>query len=148
MRDTVAGRFWPLLLSLLYVVALGLGWGTTGGGFSSLAAVRQLFSGDWTLLAGWVHYLAFDLFVGAWIAAETERAGLSTLVLIPVLPLTFLFGPAGFLLFLILRQVLCGGSGQGARHEPRRLAARAPACAPQACSSGGDASRRWPPLPC
>ncbi len=112
LRDTVAGRIWPLLLSLLYVVALGLGWGTTGGGFSSLAAVRQLFSGDWTLLAGWVHYLAFDLFVGAWIAAETERAGLSNLVLIPVLPLTFLFGPAGFLLFLILRQVLAGAAAR------------------------------------
>ena len=86
------------------------GSGYRAANVTSLAAVRQLFSGDWTLLAGWVHYLAFDLFVGAWIAAETERAGLSTLVLIPVLPLTFLFGPAGFLLFLILRQILAGAA--------------------------------------
>jgi hypothetical protein len=52
-----------------------------------------------------MHYLAFDLFVGAWIAGETERAGLSRLVLIPVLPLTFMFGPAGFLLFHVVRLI-------------------------------------------
>ena len=71
--------------------------------------MRQLFTSDWALLAGWMHYLAFDLFVGAWIAAETERRGLTRLVLIPVLPLTFLFGPAGFLLFCILRSVVPAG---------------------------------------
>ncbi len=108
LRDTVAGRLWPLALAVLYVVALMLGWGTSGGNFSSLAGVRQLFTSDWTLLAGWVHYLAFDLFVGSWIAAETERAGLSRLWLIPVLPLTFLFGPAGFLLFFVVRSTLAG----------------------------------------
>ena len=108
LRDTVAGTLWPLALAALYVVALALGWGSTGGNFSSLAGVRQLFSGDWTLLAGWVHYLAFDLFVGAWIAAETERAGLSRLWLVPVLPLAFLFGPAGFLLFFVVRSALPG----------------------------------------
>ena len=108
LRDVIAGSLWPLALAALYVVALGLGWGTTGGNFSSLAGVRQLFSGDWTLLAGWVHYLAFDLFVGAWIAAAAERAGLSRLWLIPVLPLTFLFGPAGFLLFFVVRSSPAG----------------------------------------
>ena len=108
LRDVVAGRLWPLALAALYVVALALGWGTTGGNFSSLAGVRQLFSGDWPLLAGWVHYLAFDLFVGAWIAAEAERAGLSRLWLVPVLPLTFLFGPAGFLLFFAIRSAVAG----------------------------------------
>jgi hypothetical protein len=108
LRDTVAGRLWPLALAVLYVAALALGWGSTGGNFSSLAGVRQLFSGDWTLLAGWVHYLAFDLFVGAWIAAEAERAGLSRLWLVAVLPLTFLFGPAGFLLFFVIRSTVAG----------------------------------------
>jgi hypothetical protein len=107
-RDTVAGMLWPVLLSVLYIAALAVGWGATGGGFSSLAGVRELFSSDWTLLAGWVHYLAFDLFVGAWIAAETERAGLSRLLLIPVLPLTFLFGPMGFFLFIVLRRGFAG----------------------------------------
>ena len=107
-RDTVAGLLWPLVLSVGYVIALSTGFaaGGSGGSFSSLAGVRQLFTSDWALLGGWVHYLAFDLFVGAWIAAETERRGITRLILIPVLPLTFLFGPAGFLLFCILRYVI------------------------------------------
>lgn len=108
LRDTVAGTLWPLALAVLYVIALALGFGSTGGNFSSLAGVRQLFSGDWTLLGGWVHYLAFDLFVGAWIAGAAERAGLTRLWLIPVLPLTFLFGPSGLLLFFIIRRAAAG----------------------------------------
>jgi hypothetical protein len=104
LRDTVAGTAWPVLLSVLYVVVSGLGWGTSGGGFLSLEAVREHLSGDWLMLAAWVHYLAFDLFIGARIAAETERAQLPRLDLIPVLPLTYLYGPAGLLLFYILRQ--------------------------------------------
>jgi hypothetical protein len=107
-RDAIAGTAWPVLLSVLYIAALAVGWGTTRGGFSSLAGVRELFSSDWALLAGWVHYLAFDLFVGAWIAAQTEQAKLSRLFLIPILPLTFLFGPMGFFLFIVLRRGFAG----------------------------------------
>ncbi len=108
LRDKAAGIYWPLALSVLYVVAFFMGFGTTGGNFSSIAGVRQLFSGDWTLLAGWVHYLAFDLFVGAWIARDAERAGLSRWFLIPILPLTFLLGPAGFLLSQIFKAAFKG----------------------------------------
>jgi hypothetical protein len=56
-------------------------------------------------LAGWVHYLAFDLFVGAWIARTTVQSQLSRLVLVPILPLTFLFGPAGFVAFELTRRI-------------------------------------------
>jgi hypothetical protein len=108
-RDVLAGIVWPVLLSVLYVAALAVGWGTTGGGFSSLTGVRELFANDWALLAGWVHYLAFDLFVGAWIAAQAEQARLSRLLLIPILPLTFLFGPMGFFLFIVVRRGFAGG---------------------------------------
>ena len=104
LRETVAGTVWPVLLSVLYVVVSGLGWGTSSGGFLSLEAVRDHLSGDWLMLAAWVHYLSFDLFIGARIAAETERTKLSRLILVPVLPLTYLYGPAGLLLFYILRQ--------------------------------------------
>jgi len=113
LRDKLAGLYWPLALSAGYCVAIGLGFGAfgAGGSFETLAGVRQLFTNDWALLAGWVHYLAFDLFVGAWIARDAEQAGVSRWFLIPVLPLTFLFGPAGYLLF----QILKGAFGKGAR---------------------------------
>ena len=103
LRDRLAGLYWPTTIAVGYVLAIAAGWGEGEGGFGSLPGVRQLFATDWLLLAGWMHYLAFDLFVGAWIAGETERANLSRLVLIPVLPLSFLFGPAGFLLFRAIR---------------------------------------------
>jgi hypothetical protein len=111
LRDKLAGVYWPLALSAGYCVAIYLGFGQSGGGFDSLPAVRQLFMNDWALLAGWVHYLAFDLFVGAWIARDAERAGVSRWFLIPILPLTFLFGPAGFLLFQIFKAAF----GKGAK---------------------------------
>src|SRR5262249_20046973 len=104
LRDRLAGLYWPLAIAVGYALAIMAAWSGSEGGFASLAEVRQLFANDWALLAGWMHYLAFDLFVGAWIAAETERANLSRLVLIPVLPLTFLFGPTGFLLFQFIRR--------------------------------------------
>lgn len=103
LRDRLAGIYWPLVLSAGYCVAIWFGFGRSGGGFDSLPAVRQLFMNDWALLAGWVHYLAFDLFVGAWIARDALQSGVPRWFLIPVLPLTFLFGPAGFLLFQIFK---------------------------------------------
>ena len=105
LRDRLAGLYWPLAIAVGYALAIMAAWSGSEGGFASLTEVRQLFANDWALLAGWMHYLAFDLFVGAWIAAETERANLSRLVLIPVLPLAFLFGPTGFLLFNVVRLI-------------------------------------------
>ncbi|MGB8818421.1 MAG: ABA4-like family protein [Rhizobiaceae bacterium] len=71
-----------------------------GGGFSSIDEVRQLFLSDPVLVAGWIHYLAFDLFVGWWIAREADAASVSRLVQAPIFAATFLFGPLGLLLFL------------------------------------------------
>jgi hypothetical protein len=93
----------PLLLAAIYVVlvAASLPWGE--GGFSSLAGVRALFDNPWLLLAGWVHYLAFDLFIGGWEVRDARRHGIPHLLVVPALLLTFLFGPAGWLLYLGVR---------------------------------------------
>lgn len=73
------------------------------GGFGSIAEVRALFLSDAVLTAGWVHYLAFDLFVGTWIAIEADRRGYNRLLQGPLLVVTFMFGPLGLLLFSITR---------------------------------------------
>jgi hypothetical protein len=98
----------PALLAVVYValVIVSLPWGE--GGFSSLAAVKALFDNPWGLLAGWTHYLAFDLFVGGWAVRDAQRRGIPHLVMVPVLLLTFLFGPGGLLLYLAIRTFVPG----------------------------------------
>lgn len=93
----------PLLLALVYVPIVITHFGSSEGGFGSLAEVRQLFQNDYNLLAGWVHYLAFDLFVGSWEVRDAQRVGLHHLLVVPCLVLTFIFGPAGLLLYFVLR---------------------------------------------
>ena len=103
LKETVAGLAVPVGLSVAYTAIILAHWWSGEGGFSSLESVSALFRSPWLLLAGWVHYLAFDLFVGAWVAQDAEARGLPRRLLIPVLPLVFLFGPAGLLLWLGLR---------------------------------------------
>jgi len=92
----------PFVLSTLYAVLVLSHFSEAGGGFGSLSEVRQLFTNDMVLVAGWVHYLAFDLFIGAWTAAMMDRAGVSRIIQGFVLPVIFLFGPAGFVLALAI----------------------------------------------
>jgi len=97
-----AGRVLPLIFGVVYVMlfaATGMG----EGGYDSLAAVQRLFSIPSLLAAGWLHYLAFDLFVGTWIAERAGLLGIPHLVVLPLLALTFLFGPAGLLAFAVVR---------------------------------------------
>jgi hypothetical protein len=102
----ITGRALPLAYAIAYVVLLATAPSAEGGGFGSIAQVRALFAVDAALTAGWIHYLAFDLFVGTWIAQRAARLGLPHLATVPLLALTFLFGPAGLLAFFALRAVL------------------------------------------
>jgi hypothetical protein len=93
-------------LSLVYLVLiLVYFFRIDGGGFGSIAEVRALFLSDGGLLAGWIHYLAFDLFVGMWIAEQADRAGVNRLIQAPILVATFMFGPIGLLIYLVIRAV-------------------------------------------
>jgi len=103
--DRIAGFIIPLLLSAGYAVLVVLFPSEGDGGFGSLTEVMALFSHPNAMLAGWVHFLAFDLLIGAWICRTARRDGLSFWLVIPCLPLTFLFGPAGYLGFSLLRLV-------------------------------------------
>ena len=93
----------PLLIAAFYGWLLLHAHAPTGAGFNSLHAVQLLFSAPQALLAGWIHYLAFDLFTGAWEARDAVRLGLSRWLVAPCLVLTFLFGPIGLALYLLLR---------------------------------------------
>ncbi|XDD46077.1 ABA4-like family protein [Leptospira sp. WS39.C2] len=101
LRILISGFF----LGGLYILSLSLGLGKVEGNFSSLESVRSLFSNDAFLLAGWVHYLSFDLFLGTWEAEDGKANGIHRLYLVPIHFLTFYYGPAGFVLYLIFRGV-------------------------------------------
>ncbi len=99
----VTGACLPLLLAVLYSGLLIGHWGEAQGGFGTLAGVQTLFSNPWLLLAGWVHYLAFDLFIGSWQVRDARVQQIPHLVVVPALILTFLFGPVGLALYFVIR---------------------------------------------
>ena len=104
----VHSMFYPLLLGSIYIggmVLAAMGHGAEGGGFTSIEGVRTLFSTDVGMIIGWTHFLVFDLFVGAWEARDARRVGFSHWLLVPCLLLTFMLGPIGLVLYLVMRKV-------------------------------------------
>ena len=99
----VAGMAVPALLAAVYIAIMVTKWAGSTGGFSSLPAVATLFGNPWLLLAGWTHYLAFDLLVGGWEVRDARQREIPHLLVLPCLALTFLFGPAGWMLYMALR---------------------------------------------
>ncbi len=102
----------PVVLAAVYVVLIAATLGRTEGGFSTLAGVRTLFDNPWALLAGWTHYLAFDLAIGGWEVRDAQQRGVPHLLVVPALVLTFLVGPAGLLFYLAVRRFVPNGSAQ------------------------------------
>ena len=103
VTKAVTTKLVPGLFAILYTaIAVSLFWRSPGG-FSTLSNVGVLFSNPWLLLAGWVHYLAFDLLTGTWEVEDARERGIPHLLVIPCLFLTFMFGPAGWLLYRVLR---------------------------------------------
>lgn len=99
----LAGFALPASLALIYVALILLNWGGPGS-FASLEGVAQLFANPWLLLAGWVHYLAFDLLIGAWEVQDAREHGVPHWCVVPCLFLTFMFGPAGWLAYQGVRR--------------------------------------------
>jgi hypothetical protein len=103
VTDIVTSALVPALFALVYTVIVATTLSSADGGFSTLAGVAALFSNPWVLLAGWLHYLAFDLLIGTWEVRDARERGVPHLLVVPCLILTFLLGPAGWLLYMALR---------------------------------------------
>jgi hypothetical protein len=96
----------PAILAVTYLVLFLKYFGQVPegfGAFGSLAGVKTALSIDGVLLAGWLHYLAFDIFVGSWEVRDAQRVGVPHLLVIPCMLLTFMMGPVGLLAYLVLR---------------------------------------------
>ena len=104
----LAARAVGVALAVLYA-GLIIGAMTSSDGlgadFGKLSSLAAAFSHPPVMLIGWIHYLAFDLWVGAWEAEVAPKWGIPHWALIPCLGLTFSFGPMGLLVFLIVAGV-------------------------------------------
>ena len=114
-RLVLAARVIGVALALTYAGLLigsiiGGGMGE-GGGFTSLAGVTALFARPEAVLVGWVHYLAFDLWVGAWAVEDAGKRGVPHWAMVPVLFLTLMAGPIGLLVYLAARAGLSRRQG-------------------------------------
>lgn len=124
----------PLVLSTILYLGVGLlcliytasmvgviaGWvDPVGSGaewnFSTIEGVRGIFGSDGGVTIGWVHYLAFDLFVGLWIAKDADAKGFSRILQAPILLMTFFAGPIGSFLWLIIREAAARRAAREAR---------------------------------
>ena len=106
-RTMVLNGALPLALAATYAVLIGyqtLAHPVAGAGFGSLSQVAALFREPWALVAGWVHYLCFDMWIGAWESRDAQRRGVPHLLLLPCLVATFMLGPLGLLLYCGVRQ--------------------------------------------
>lgn len=78
----------------------------TAGSLSeyTVDGLMQLFQSRGGIAVGWTHYLAFDLFVGLWIARDADHKRFSRWVQAPILLLTFFAGPLGLLIWIVVRE--------------------------------------------
>ena len=108
------------LLCLAYACGvIGLLTGTIDSGgqrgvvdFTTIEGVRSIFASDGGATIGWLHYLAFDLFVGVWIARDADDKGFSRIVQAPILLTTFMAGPLGLLIWLAVREKKARAKGR------------------------------------
>ena len=96
----------PLALAFMYAIYIFQAIQISGMmDFGSLTSVIMLFTEENAVLAGWIHYLAFDLIVGMWMLDQNKELKINQLVMAPCLFLTFMLGPIGFLLFMIIKTI-------------------------------------------
>ncbi|HEV7346803.1 ABA4-like family protein [Telluribacter sp.] len=97
----------PVLLAVLYGYYLFVGGPVDFGAFGTLEGVKGLFQngGDGVILAGWIHYLAFDLVVGSVVLRDAQERGIAHWLIIVPLLFCFMLGPVGLLLYWLIRLV-------------------------------------------
>lgn len=105
LTQRIVHQIWiPILLGSVYLSVFVISPSApSAGGFTSLAGVMTLFTSPTFALVGWVHYLVFDLFIGAWEVRDARRRSISHVYVVPCLVLTLMAGPMGLLAYLLLR---------------------------------------------
>jgi len=95
----------PLGIGVLYLVLVAPHLPGLLREFDTLEHIGAALQRPGMLLAGWIHYLAFDFLVGRVVLADAQRRGIPHLAVVPCLLLTFMLGPAGYLTYAAVRLV-------------------------------------------
>ena len=96
----------PLILAVCYVILIIPGLSQANpDDFQTLKGLTKLFATEDAVLAGWIHYLVFDLAVGMWLVVQNRTVKLHKWLMFPILLFTFMMGPAGFLLFHLIKWI-------------------------------------------
>ena len=106
-QTLIAFPYVPLVISLFYLYFLLSDGGLSEADFSSLEGILKLYhqATPEAAAAGWMHYLAFDYWVGCWVLRDAQKRELPhALILLPLLS-TFMLGPVGVLLYVIFSQL-------------------------------------------
>jgi hypothetical protein len=103
----IAGAVLPLAICYSFLLFTSLD-GMDTDTFSSLENISNAFESKKALLTGWVHYLAFDLFVGLVITYDSIKQGIPVIPRLIALFFTLMAGPFGWLLYFIIRLVKTG----------------------------------------
>ncbi|MFL5355401.1 ABA4-like family protein [Archangium sp.] len=93
----------PLAIGVLYVSLVAPHLPGLLGQFDTLEHIGAALQRPGMLLAGWIHYLAFDFLVGRVVLADSQRRGIPHLLVAPCLVLTFMLGPTGYLAYALVR---------------------------------------------
>lgn len=73
--------------------------------FGSLSGISEIYQNNNLLMAGWAHFLAFDLLVACWIKGNSVKHGINHWVIVPSIILTCMLGPLGFLSYIVIRWI-------------------------------------------
>ncbi len=112
-RRGVHSFLYPLVYGGIYaaflIAAIFFSAGAENASMTSISGVSALFSSPVGVLTGWTHYLAFDLFVGAWIGRDAQARRIPHLLVVPCLFFTLMFGPVGLVLYIAIRLIMRRG---------------------------------------
>jgi len=104
MRSPLVGGAPAVLYAALVLPRLGQIWPAVSR--PTLTGIAAPLGSPAGATIAWVHFLAFDLLVGRWIYLDSQERRISAWLMAPVLFLTLMLGPAGFLLYLAVRSAV------------------------------------------
>jgi hypothetical protein len=67
--------------------------------------VTKVFSDSTAVLAGWAHFIVFDLFTARFFLQDSARIGIPHLVVVPCILGCMFFGPVGLLTYVVVKKI-------------------------------------------